>query len=713
MRRFRLLLTGSVLLILPSLVAGQAPERNHDIELEDYFGLAFITSIEPSPDGRFVAYTEMRWEPENDARNTDLWQVDTESGRITRLTFDSEADTDPKWSADGQWIYFLSARTQGEGDDPPYNGKKQVWRVAASGGSIFPVTRLARGVQAFTLSRNGESLYYTTSTEEVDEDHWRALRQEFDELEYGHGVVDFSELWKVDLSSWRGEKLIDEKRVIGAFAVSPDEHRIAMVTTPTQELITNEGWSAVDVYDRTTGRISRLPDRQWREEAPSPYGWIVSPTWSSDGRALAFRVDFDGYPAEVFVARFDGDGEPVIRKIERPNEVSVEGRMAWLPGTDDLCFIAEERARSRVYRIAEAGLVAKPEMRTLTPGDVVIEQFGFSDAGERMVVLMRDPRHAADLYVMPTDGRGEYRRVTSINPQVERWKLPQVRVVSWTSADGTAVEGILELPPDYEDGDGPLPLVVEIHGGPTASTKYAFQFWIYGRTLFAARGWALLSPNYRGSTGYGDRFLTDLIGNKNNLDVADILSGVDMLIAEGIADPDRLAVMGWSNGGYLTNCLITTTDRFKAASSGAGVFDTVMQWSIEDTPGHVINFSRGLPWTNPQRMHEASPLYNVDKVVTPTLIHVGEKDERVPAEHSKSLYRALHHYLKVPTELVIYPGTGHGLQKYSHRKAKMKWDVEWFDFYVLGKSAEEDAKSQGGAASDASPHFSPPSAAAP
>ena len=207
------------------------------------------------------------------------------------------------------------------------------------------------------------------------------------------------------------------------------------------------------------------------------------------------------------------------------------------------------------------------------------------------------------------------------------------------------MEGILELPPEYKTGDGPLPTVVTIHGGPTASSKYEFRYWIYGRTAFAAKGWAVLDPNYRGSTGYGDKFLIDLIENKNNLDVQDILSGVDMLVERGIADPERLSVTGWSNGGYLTNCLIEATDRFKAASSGAGVFDTVMQWSIEDTPGHVVNYSGGLPWESAAKMHASSPLYNVNRVVTPPLIHVGENDARVPAQHSRAVHRALRQYV--------------------------------------------------------------------
>ena len=172
--------------------------------------------------------------------------------------------------------------------------------------------------------------------------------------------------------------------------------------------------------------------------------------------------------------------------------------------------------------------------------------------------------------------------------------------------------------------------------------------------------------------------------------MADILAGVDHVVAEGIADPERLAVMGWSNGGYLTNCLISGSDRFRAASSGAGVFDQTLQWATEDTPGHVVNFMEGLPWEQPEEVLAASPLFAADNIKTPTLIHVGEHDPRVPAAHARALFQALHVYLDVPSELLVYPGEGHGLGKWSHRKAKLAWDVAWFEEHVPGFEDADD-----------------------
>jgi dipeptidyl aminopeptidase/acylaminoacyl peptidase len=666
-------------------VAAQAdqPVRDHEITADDYFTITTVIDCAMSPDGQYVAYTDLRWQPPDDKRNLDLWVVETATGQATRLTFDKPADSSPKWSPDANWIYFTSSRERPGEDSPPYDGKKQVWRVSRDGGPICPVTRVKDGISQYDLSADGKTLYYVVSEKQVDEE-WKDLREKHDQITYGHGVVEFSQLWQLDLVSWRAKKLIDEKRVIRDFAVSPDGSRIAMLTTPTGKLIHNEGQSRVDIWCRDTEQITTLPDRQWREEAPSPYGWLGALAWSADGNALAFTVDFDGYPGEVFVAHLAGE-EPIIQKLVRPDEISVTGgRLLWQGQSNDLCFVAEQRARARVYCVTEIKDGRQGPARVLTPGDVCVRNFSLSKAGDRIAAVLSTITHPPDIFLLPTDPTNtepEYTRLTRVNPQVDTWKLPQIKLVTWKGWNGDEVEGILELPPDYREGQ-PLPTIVELHGGPTAASQYRFRFWIYGRVLWAARGYAVFSPNYRGSTGYGDKFLTELVGHKNDRDVIDILTGVDAMIERGIADPDRLGVMGWSNGGYLTNCLITRTDRFKAASSGAGILELSMQWAAEDTPGHVINFQQGLPWTQADRIRRASPLYALDQVKTPTIIHVGENDSRCPPAHSTGLFRALHEYLDVPAQLLIHPGEGHSPMTYKNRKAKLDWDIAWFDKYL-------------------------------
>ena len=678
--------TAAVIGAACAIASADQPARDHDITVDDYFTLANITALAVSPDGRTAAYIETRWEPPAEKRNADLWTVDLATRERRRQTFDPASESSPVWSTDGRFIYYSAAYSRGEADAPPWDGSTQVWRIAPDGGEPQAVTRVVDGIDHFRLSRDGRSLYYAVGSEQTD-DEWKDLREKFDELEYGHGVTTLTEISKLDLESWRATKLVDADRVISSSDVAADG-RVAMITTPDEEQIHAEGWSRVDVWDPAAREITVVTPDGWRADHPSPFGWVNEVVWSDDGELLAFSVSFDGYPTLLYAA-LPADGGYRLVELPRPDGVEVTGgSLAWRPGSHDLCFIGDHRARARVYAVTGVSGRGATGTTVITPGDVTVDGFDFDAAGGTPVVITSTLTDPPDLYRV-ADG-GALQRVTQVNPQVDTWKLPSISIVQWTSTDGTPVEGILELPPGHLSGGSPLPLVVELHGGPTDAARYQLQYWIYGRTLLPANGYALLSPNYRGSTGYGDRFLVDLVGRENDIDVQDILSGVDAMVERGVADPERLGVMGWSNGGFLTNCLITSTRRFKAASSGAGVIDQVLQWGIEDTPGHVINYMGGRqPWADADKYREGSPLYRLGEVKTPTLIHVGGDDPRVPAAHSRTLYRALRQYLGVPAELVIYPGEGHGLSTYEHRRAKLEWDLAWFKRYLFG---EEPAK---------------------
>lgn len=654
-------------------------DSKRDITLEDYFTQAFISASAISPDGKWVAYTDMRWEPPREERNHDLWVVEASSRKAERLTFDAANEGSPQWSSDGKWIYFTANYKRGKEAEIPYDGSTQVWRISPTGGEPIPVTRVKDGVMSFQLSADTRSLYYMTSDKQYEDDEWKSLRKEHDGVTYGKGLFNKKEIHKLDLSSWRSSKIYGEARHIVGFDVSDDEQSIALVTVKTDEQIHDEGQSRVDLMNVATGAIVTLNDNLWRAEAQSPFGWLDGISWSHDGKKVAVRCTWDGYPSELYVAHVGKD--TVFTKLTRPNEIEVAGgELTWQGNS--LVFAFEDRARNRLMRIENISRTGQGQSKVLTPGDVVVDSYSFSRDGRTLAVEWDTPQSPGDIYV--SSGTG-FNKVTDINPQMADWKLPQMEIFTWIAPDGTPVEGILELPPDYVKGSGPLPTFVGLHGGPTDSDKYRFEYWIYGRVLWASQGWACLCPNYRGSTGFGDKFMTDLIGHENDIEVNDILSGVDALVAAGIADSTKLAVGGWSNGGFLTNAVITHTTRFKAASTGAGVLDMLTQWGTEDTPGHVINYMEGLPWENQKEYLESSPSWNLDKITTPTLIHVGGEDERVPAAHSRMLHRALKEYLNVPTELVVYPGQGHGITKYTFRQAKFAWDMAWIKKYVLGE----------------------------
>lgn len=669
----------------PTAVAGP-PLRDHQVQAEDYFDLTVLGNLAVSPDGARIAYTESRWGRGKEGRATDLWTIGSDGEKMQRLTFDGVGAGNPLFSPDGKLIYFGGRVSRGE-DAPPFDGKRQVWRVPSTGGQPEAVTRAREGVADFVLAPDGRTLHYTVSKESKDGE-WQELQGKYPDLEYGDGVKKLHQVRKLDLVTWRDEEVWSAERVIWDLALSPDGRRLAMITTLDNELIFREGWSEVEVLDLATGAVTLVTPAGWRDDHRSPYGWLEDLAWSADGKALAFSIGYDGYASQIWCAEDAGQGL-ALRKIARPEMVTYAGGLRWQGEGRTLCYRGESMARVQVFGVREVRNGQQGETRALTAGDQVVTEFAFDQDGRKLAAVVETVTHTNDVFTFAAPDRSQ--RLTNVNPQVDTWILPQIQHVKWAGADGDDCYGILELPAGYRPGDGPLPAIIELHGGPTASTQLRLRLWIYGRTLMASKGYALLSPNYHGSTGYGDAFLEKLIGRENEIEVTDIATGVNWLIDQGIADPARIGVMGWSNGGYLTNCMIAAhPDLFAAASSGAGVLDMVIQWGTEDTPGHVINFVEGLPWQQREHYQQASPLYSLDRVKTPTLIHVGGSDPRVPPAHSRALYRALKHYLNVPTQLVVYPGEPHGLTTHENRLAKITWDLAWFDRYLLGKTAKTE-----------------------
>ena len=663
----------------------QANTPQHQITNDDFFSIATMQNVVLSPDGKLSAWLESRWDKNLDKAQRDIWVINNKTRQTQRLTFSNENESALHWSPDSQTLYFLSKRGDKSGK-APFNAKNQVFQIDAHGGEAIPLTHETDGVKAFQVSDDGKSLYYLGYRTSTDKDPWAKLRGQHQTVQYAHGERDVNPLYQLDLAHYRSTLLLDDDQVVWQFSVNHDGSRIARITTHDNEQINLEGWSHVEIFQPQTGSNIRLNDSAWREHAPSPYGWLQGLAWAADNQRLAFRVDFDGYPGELFVSDTE---QPQVAPLalKRQGDMTLSGsQLAWRPHSDELCYRGADHGRTRLY-CSQIKAGEQGETRSLIPADTVIGSFSFNANGQQVAYSNNGLTHFSELFLASASrSTNHFKQLTNINPQTADWQLPQISVVSWTSTDGSKVEGILELPPHYKKGDGPLPLVVQLHGGPTSATPYALQLRSYGRATFAADGWALLSPNYRGSVGYGDKFLTQLIGHEHQIEVDDILTGVDKLIDDGIVDGDKLAVMGWSNGGFLTNALISTTKRFKAASVGAGVFDQRLQWMLEDTPGHVINFMQGQPWEKVAEYTAASTLSRASNISTPTLIHVGKNDSRVPKGHAEGLYRALHRYLNVPVELLEYPDEGHGLSSYQHKQAKMAWDKAWFEHYVLGKS---------------------------
>ncbi len=684
-------------LLFASLSVAQAdkPERTHAITIDDYFTMATPMEVAVAEKTGIIAYTEARWQKSTNDRKADLWVVHPD-GKRRRLTADRVGARSIRLSSDSKSVTYIGIHRRAAEKEPPYDGKPQVWRVRVKGGEPEALTRAPKGVALYQIDDRRGLLYYVVNVPAQPEGPFAKLKEETKEIEYGDGGHERSQLWRVNLQSWRKEKLLDDGRTIREISLAPDGGALGMITTPDDTVISFEGESRVEVFDPARKKSTVVWDKADRAGAPSKFGWLEHLSFGPGGK-VAFEVIYDGYPAEVVIAHYydPNDRMPNMLQlspfnVERPAGVQVKGYgspLAWRG--ERICYLGEDSSGSvRVYEAAaEKSAASEPSPLTAGAGRLVVGTFAV--AGKWGALVAATPEAFSEIYryehnALKGDAPkvGKLQRITSLNPQTETWKLPKVSSVTWKGANGDEVHGVLELPADAKPGV-PLPLIVAIHGGPTTSVPTSMDFNPYeGRCFLSAKGYAILCPNYRGSTGNGDKFLTDLVGKENDIEVEDILKGVDHLIAQKIADPNRLGVMGWSNGGYLTNCLIAKTTRFKAASSGAGIVDTVMEWGSNDEPAYMNALKGGLPWDKPDAYRRTSPLYQFDKIKTPTLIHVGGNDVRCPPAHSRTLYRALKLYNKVPTELVTYKGEPHGLTKYANRRAKMMWDVAWFERYI-------------------------------
>jgi dipeptidyl aminopeptidase/acylaminoacyl peptidase len=584
----------------------------------------------------------------------------------------------PKFGTEGQVLFVLANRKREGEKKPPYDGSTQVWSFGPLFAHMDPITHVDGGVAAYVAVE--DKVFYQVDVTAHDDDLFAKLRSAHDMLDYGSGVRKVSELYKLDLKTWRAEKVYAGNRYIREFAVTSDGKRIAMVTANDDSVIRSEGESRVDVLELETGKVVTPDTAPYRAKAHTPHAWLEGLSWNQTGDKVAFCVIFDGYPAELIVLSRSESGW-TTEKQPRAGETHVHGYgspLKWAQNT--LFYVAEKAGRTMVLPVGVSFPGAAP--------DRAITNFDLTPDGKTGILLKGDSGHFPDLYLAEWKPGGKETKLTDLHAHTKDWLLPKVSHVTWKAADGSSVGGVLELPPDYKPGTK-LPLVVAIHGGPTTSTKEELSFDPHnGRLYFAAAGYVVLCPNYRGSTGYGDKFVTDLIGRENDIEVKDILAGIQHLVKEGIADPDKVAVVGWSNGGYLTNCLITLKDppvKIKAASSGAGIVDTVAEWGFNDEPAYPWVFKKGHPWETPEVYKRTSPTYGLGNVTTPTLIHVGGADVRCPPGHSKMLFRAVREYQKVPCELCVYPSEPHGLTKLSNRRAKMEWDLAWFDKYVKGK----------------------------
>ncbi|PYQ94572.1 MAG: hypothetical protein DMF97_18350, partial [Acidobacteria bacterium] len=476
-------------------------------------------------------------------------------------------------------------------------------------------------------------------------------------------------LWKVDVKTGSETRLTSGDFSVTSYTVSDDGRKIVVHRQPTP-LLGSGADSEVWVLNADGSGGIQVTKNTVQETNGS-----LSPDDAQVLFLAGANARFeDYYNGRLFIAPAAGGAARVLVGETDPYDVD---RAFWSADGKSIFFLANLGVHEELFVVPVTG--GKP--RQLTNGKHNIASL--SRIGDRFAFTISDSTSAGDVWVMAASDTAP-RRVTRVFEYLARdFKLGRQEAIQWKGADGAMVEGILTYPVDYQPGQK-VPLAVMTHGGPQAADKYSIGSMSYEFQVLAGKGYATLQPNYRGSTGYGDAFLRNMVGHYFQQAHLDVMTGVDEVIRRGIADPDRMLKMGWSGGGHMTNKIITFTDRFKAAAAGAGAANWISMYAQSDIRSFRTPWFGGTPWQANAPIEtywNNSPLKDVANVRTPTLFFVGERDPRVPMPQSIEMHRALKAN-GVPTHLYIAPREPHGWTELRHQLFKLNTEIEWFEKYV-------------------------------
>ena len=639
--------------------AGVRTQAPRSMGLVDLLNLPRLGDPQLSPGGRDVLYTRAEADWKSGRRVAHIWRAPIDGGQAAQLTSGAEGETGPRWSPDGRTIAFTAKR----GD----NEFAQVYLLPIDGGEARQLTTHASAVSDLTWTPNGAALYFKApeakSADEKAREHARDDVYAYDEN------YQQTHVWKVTVASKAEARITDGDFSVTGYDLSEDGRKMTCLRAPTPLLgdgdrsevwVANaDGTSAVQLTKNTVqeGNAAISPDN-------------ASVLFIS-GSNSAFETYYNG---RLFVAPAAGGPARAIAGETEPIDVD---SAIWSADGKSIYFLANLGVHEELFVVAAAG--GKP--RPITDGRHSLG--ALSRAGNRLVFTRSDSTSSNEVMTLAA-GETAPKAVTHVFDDLAKtFKLGRQEAITWKGADGVTVEGVVTYPVDYQAGQK-YPLAVMTHGGPQAADKYSLGSMSYEIQVLAGRGYVSLQPNYRGSTGYGDAFLRDMVGHYFQNAHLDVMAGVDELIRRGLADPDRMVKMGWSAGGHMTNKIITITDRFKAASAGAGVAQWMSMYAQSDIRAFRTPWFGGTPWQKDAPIEaywNNSPLKDVANVKTPTLFFVGESDPRVPMPQSLEMYRALKAN-GVPTHLYVAPREPHSWGELRHQLSKLNAEIEWFEKYA-------------------------------
>jgi dipeptidyl aminopeptidase/acylaminoacyl peptidase len=671
-------------ILLLTCVAGHALAQTRPLQLDDWYSMRSVGGLTVSADGQTAAFTVTEIDRAKDRRSTSVWRVGVAGGEPQRLTHTGSASV-PRFSPDGRFLAFVSDRhLPGLPTPQKVSERGQVFLLPLGGGEAFPVTALKEGVDSFRWAPDNRRLVVLSrdaradETEKTDGEEPAAPPIVLTRLQHkrdGSGWLDLRRrhLYLVALDGVleKPGRAVGEAKPLtsGPFddarpEWSPDGRSIAFSSNRSKDPDDNNN-ADVWVVDVESGDTRRVTTSEGSDDHP---------VWSPDGQSLAYVHEPEDPPIyatpRVHVIGVRG-GTPrdVTGRLDR----HVSGAPRWAADGKSIYIALVDDGRAPIVRVTLDGA-----RTTVYDGDAG----AFELAGDQIVTIASTPTRPNEIYALPAAG-GPARRLSKVNDELfAKLRLRAAEEIDFKSADGTPIEGWIIKPPDFDD-ETKYPLILRIHGGPVSQYTDSFNF---EHQYLASLGYVVLITNPRGSNGYGEAFCKAIFADWGNKDYQDVMAGVDHVLTLGYVDPKKLGVGGWSYGGIMTNYVITKTTRFAAATSGAGAVDMFSNFATDDLRLWWIR-ELGFPWRNVDLYRKLSPLMNIEKVTTPTLVMVGDRDYRVPLPQSEQLYVSLRSLGKTAA-LIVYPGQSHGISRPSYQIDRLRRYGLWYDKYVLGKDVD-------------------------
>ncbi len=679
----RLIRLGALLsmLIAPAVIAQTSDKRL--LTLDDLAAFRDVSDPQISPDGAWVVYSVSTLDLKEDKSNSDLWMTSWDGAKTVQLTFSKESEHTPRWSPDGKYLAFLSSRNVEEETD-------QVWLMNRDGGEAEKITDLKGGVNDYVWSPDGKKFALIVSDPDSeaiaakDKSEKKTPkpividRYQFKKDEVGYLRHLRDHLYVFDLASRKAELLTPGDYDEHLPAWSPDNSSIVFVSKRGADPDRDDNYDLFVIEAKAGAAPRQLTTFDGVDNHPD---WESRPAWSPDGKFIAYlqggpqKLIYYGVYQLAVIPAAGGAAKlvaPLDRNMSDPQ---------WSNDGASIYFLLEEdRARWLAQAPAAGGKV-----EYLVKDRREISDFDMAPDGKTVLLASR-PHEPYEVFALDSKALRPLARKNEA--LLAKLKLGAVEEISFRNKDGLMINGFVVKPPERALGPDDVagkkyPAILRIHGGPVYQFTNEFMFdW----QLFAAADYVVIACNPRGSSGRGEKFSTPIFADWGNKDAQDVLVAMDYAVDQGLVDPARLGVGGWSYGGMLTNYVIAQDTRFKAAVSGASISNILAGYGT-DQYIREYEFELGAPWQNFEKWRRVSfPFLHADRITTPTLFLCGQDDFNVPLLNSEQMYQALRS-LGIDTQLVIYPGQYHGITKPSYQRDRLERYLSWYDKYLMSKAA--------------------------